>query len=153
LGYYARARNLHACAQAIVARHGGRFPSDAAALAALPGVGRYTAAAVAAIAFDRPVTPIDGNIERVVARLFAVGEPLPASKPTARRLAEGLPPPTRPGDFARALMDLGAMICTPARPACALCPWTAACVARCLGTAETLPRKVPKREGRLRRGA
>jgi A/G-specific adenine glycosylase len=153
LGYYARARNLHACARAVVERHGGRFPDDAAALAALPGIGAYTAAAIAAIAFGKRTTPVDGNVERVVARLFAVEAALPAAKPDIRRLAEQLTPAERPGDFAQALMDLGATICAPARPACALCPWNDACAARGLGSPETFPRKAPKPEGRLRRGA
>jgi A/G-specific adenine glycosylase len=153
LGYYARARNLHACARAVVERHGGRFPADEAALAALPGIGAYTAAAIAAIAFGRPTTPVDGNIERVVARLFAVEAPLPAAKPEIRRLAESLTSSERPGDFVQALMDLGATVCTPVRPACALCPWNDACAAYRLGSAETFPRKAPKAEGRLRRGA
>jgi len=153
LGYYARARNLHACARAVVERHGGRFPPDETALAALPGVGPYTAAAIAAIAFGRRATPVDGNIERVVARLFAVEAPLPAAKPEIRRRAESLTPAERPGDFAQAMMDLGAMLCTPLRPSCALCPWNAACAAHRRGTPETFPRKAPKAEGRLRRGA
>jgi len=124
-----------------------------ATLGALPGIGPYTAAAIAAIAFDRPATPVDGNVERVVARLFAVEAPLPAAKPDIRRLAAVLTPATRPGDFAQGMMDLGAMICTPLRPACALCPWNDACAAYRLGTAETFPRRAPKPEGRLRRGA
>ena len=153
LGYYARARNLHACARAVVERHDGRFPPDETALAGLPGVGPYTAAAIAAIAFGRCATPVDGNIERVVARLFAVEEPLPAAKAEIRRLAEGITPAERPGDFAQAMMDLGATICTPLRPACALCPWNDVCAASRRGTPETFPRKAPKAEGRLRRGA
>jgi A/G-specific adenine glycosylase len=153
LGYYARARNLHACARAVVERHGGRFPDEAAALAELPGIGAYTAAAIAAIAFGRRATPVDGNVERVVARLFAIEAALPAAKPDIRRLAEQLTPAERPGDFAQALMDLGATICAPARPACALCPWNDACAAQRLGAPETFPRKSPKLEGRLRRGA
>jgi A/G-specific adenine glycosylase len=153
LGYYARARNLHACARAVVERHGGCFPNEVAALATLPGVGPYTAAAIAAIAFGRRATPVDGNVERVVARLFAVEGALPAAKPDIRRLAEGITPAERPGDFAQALMDLGATICTPVRPSCALCPWSDACAAHRLGSAETFPRKAPKAEGRLRRGA
>jgi A/G-specific adenine glycosylase len=153
LGYYARARNLHACARAVVERHGGRFPPDETALAALPGVGRYTAAAIAAIAFGGRATPVDGNIERVVARLFAVETPLPAAKPDIRRLAESLTPAERPGDFAQAMMDLGATLCSPLRPSCALCPWNEVCTAHRLGTPETFPRKAPKAEGRLRRGA
>ncbi len=153
LGYYARARNLHACARAVAERHGGRFPPTIDALRALPGIGPYTAAAISAIAFDRRAMPVDGNVERVVARLYAVETPLPAAKPHIHRLAAALAPAERPGDFAQAMMDLGATICTPARPACGLCPWTDACAARRLGTAETFPRKSPKREGRLRRGA
>jgi A/G-specific adenine glycosylase len=153
LGYYARARNLHACAGAVVKRHGGIFPRDIAALRALPGIGDYTAAAVVAIAFDAPAVPVDGNVERVVARLFAVEEALPAAKPTIKRLAASLLPARRCGDFAQALMDLGATLCSPKKPACALCPWSEACLARARGDAETFPRKTPKREGKLRRGA
>ena len=153
LGYYARARNLHACAQAVTERHGGRFPPTEAALVELPGIGSYTAAAIAAIAFDTPATPVDGNVERVVARLFAVEDELPDAKPTIRRLAATLTPQRRAGDFAQAMMDLGATLCTPRKPACALCPWTDGCAARVRGDAETFPRKAAKREGRLRRGA
>jgi A/G-specific adenine glycosylase len=153
LGYYARARNLHACAVAVVERHAGIFPQDMEALRALPGIGDYTAAAIGAIAFDLPAVPVDGNVERVVTRLFAVDEALPAAKPEIKRLAASLMPPARTGDFAQALMDLGATICTPKKPACALCPFDDACVARARGTQETYPRKTPKREGRLRRGA
>jgi len=153
LGYYARARHLHACARAVVARHDGAFPAQEADLRALPGVSPYTAAAVAAIAFGRPASPVDGNVERVVTRLYAVEDELPAAKPAIRALAEGLRPAQRPGDFAQAMMDLGATICTPRNPACALCPFTAACAARQRGDAETFPRKAKKREGRLRRGA
>jgi A/G-specific adenine glycosylase len=153
LGYYARARNLHACAKQIVERHAGRFPHDEQALRALPGIGAYTAAAIAAIAFDRHATPVDGNVERVVARLFAVEEALPAAKPLIRNLAETLTPDRRCGDFAQAMMDLGATICTPARPACALCPWIEACAARKRGQPESFPRKAAKVTGRLRRGA
>ena len=153
LGYYARARNLHACARAVVERHGGIFPNNLEALRALPGIGDYTAAAVAAIAFDAPAVPVDGNVERVVARLFAIEEKLPAAKATVKRLAASLLPARRAGDFAQALMDLGATICSPKRPACALCPWNESCVALALGLQETFPRKPPKREGKLRRGA
>ena len=153
LGYYARGRNLHACAQAVVARHGGKFPAREAALAELPGIGPYTAAAVAAIAFDAPATPVDGNVERVVARLFAVEETLPDAKPEIRRLAATLTPRRRAGDFAQAMMDLGATLCTPKKPACALCPWNEPCAARARGDAETFPRKAARREGKLRRGA
>ena len=153
LGYYARARNLHACARVVAERHHGKFPADEAALRDLPGVGAYTAAAIAAIAFDVPATPVDGNIERVIARLYAVTAPLPAAKPAISRLARALTPQRRAGDFAQAMMDLGATICTPKQPACALCPWRESCVARARGDAETFPRRTPKREGVLRRGA
>ncbi len=115
--------------------------------------GAYTAAAIAAIAFDRPASPVDGNIERVVSRLFAVEDELPGAKPIIRRLAQSLTPPQSAGDFAQAMMDLGATICTPKSPACVMCPWTSACVARAAGTQETFPRKAPKTTGKLRRGA
>jgi A/G-specific adenine glycosylase len=153
LGYYARARNLHACARAVVERHGGKFPANEAALRELPGIGAYTAAAIAAIAFEAPATPVDGNVERVVARLYAVDTPLPAAKPEISRLAGALTPRRRAGDFAQAMMDLGATLCTPKNPACALCPWDKSCLARTRGDAETYPRRIPKREGVLRRGA
>jgi len=153
LGYYARARNLHACARVVATEHGGVFPVEMSALRALPGVGDYTAAAVAAIAFDGPAVPVDGNVERVVTRLFAVEEQMPAAKPRVKELAASLLPLLRAGDFAQALMDLGATICSPKRPACALCPWNDVCVANARGDQETFPRKVPKREGQLRRGA
>jgi A/G-specific adenine glycosylase len=153
LGYYARARNLHACAKAVVERHDARFPQSQEELARLPGIGPYTAAAIAAIAFDAPAAAVDGNVERVVARLFALEQELPAAKPEIRRLAQLLIPPERAGDFAQALMDLGATICTPKRPACALCPWTQDCAARQRGDPAAFPRKARKREGQLRRGA
>jgi len=155
LGYYARARNLHACAKAVVERYSAKFPEDIEALRALPGIGDYTAAAIAAIAFDRPVVPVDGNVERVVARLFALETELPAAKPEIKRLAASLLPlpQRRAGDFAQAMMDLGATICSPKRPACALCPWNGACRANARGDRETFPRKAPKREGKLRHGA
>lgn len=152
LGYYSRARNLHACAQMVVARHGGHFPADVDQLLALPGIGAYTAAAVGAIAFDIPAAAVDGNVERVLARLHAVEEPLPKAKPLFHKLASALVPRQRPGDFAQAFMDLGATICTPKRPACVLCPWSPPCVARAEGTAETFPRKAAKKEGVLRLG-
>ena len=152
LGYYARARNLHACARAVVARHGGRFPADEAALRALPGIGRYTAAAVAAIAFDRPATVVDGNVERVMARLFAVKTPLPGARPRLATLAAGLTPDDRPGDYAQAVMDLGATLCTVRAPACARCPWAGACLARRRGLAEALPRRAPRPPRPLRHG-
>jgi A/G-specific adenine glycosylase len=154
LGYYARARNLHACAQAVVAA--GGFPRTQVGLRQLPGIGDYTAAAIVAIAFGVPVVPVDGNVERVVARLFAVTEALPGSKRLLRRLAARLgeqpAAQTRPSDFAQALFDLGATVCTPARPACALCPWMADCAGRRLGIAAELPRKVAKRPRPLRHG-
>ncbi len=153
LGYYARARNLHACAKAVVERHGGRFPQSEADLSALPGIGAYTAAAVAAIAFDARASAVDGNVERVVSRLFAVADELPAGKPRIRSLAASLVPENRAGDFAQALMDLGATICTPRKPACVLCPWMMQCMARRRGHPERFPRKAPKQAGRLRRGA
>ena len=153
LGYYARARNLHACAKAIVEQHNGHVPRDLDALRALPGIGDYTAAAIAAIAFDFPAVPVDGNVERVISRIFAVEDELPAAKPAIKELAASLLPSRRAGDFAQALMDLGATICSPKRPACALCPWNDSCLANERGDQEIFPRKAPKREGRLRRGA
>jgi A/G-specific adenine glycosylase len=153
LGYYARARNLHACAKAVAERHGGQFPRSEAELGTLPGVGPYTAAAIAAIAFDVPAAAVDGNVERVVARLFAVEQELPAAKAEIRRRTASLVPAARAGDFAQALMDLGATICTPKKPACALCPWLDHCTARRRGDPESFPRKAPKKTGRLRRGA
>ncbi|HEV2299967.1 MAG TPA: NUDIX domain-containing protein, partial [Stellaceae bacterium] len=135
-----------------VARHGGVFPDDAAALRALPGIGRYTASAIAAIAFDRREAAVDGNVERVVARLFAVEEPLPRAKPRLAALARTLLPAARAGDFAQALMDLGATICTPRRPACALCPWRQCCAAAAAGIAEAIPVMAPKPERPQRYG-
>lgn len=152
MGYYARARNLHACVLEILERHGGRFPDNEEKLRALPGIGDYTAAAIASIAFGRKATPIDGNIERVITRLFAVETPLPAAKPEIRAHAEGLTPNRNAGDFAQAMMDLGATICSPKNPACAFCPWNDVCVARARGDMETFPRKIPKASGALRRG-
>ncbi|HEV2559013.1 MAG TPA: A/G-specific adenine glycosylase [Microvirga sp.] len=153
LGYYSRARNLHACAKAVVAGHGGRFPGTEAELLKLPGIGAYTAAAVAAIAFNEVAAAVDGNVERVMSRVFQIEEPLPKAKPAIRALTEGLVPQDRPGDFAQAVMDLGATICTPKRPACALCPWMAPCRARAEGLQEAYPKKQKKVEGQLRRGA
>jgi A/G-specific adenine glycosylase len=152
LGYYARARNLHACAQAVVERFGGVFPDTEAGLLELPGVGAYTAAAIAAIAFDRPAAVMDGNVERVMARYFAVETPLPEAKPALRAYAASLTPEMRPGDYAQAVMDLGATICTPRKPRCMLCPWTANCRARILGDPERLPVKKPKPERPIRHG-
>jgi len=153
LGYYSRARNLHACAKMVVAVHGGRFPAEEKALLFLPGIGAYTAGAIAAIAFDRVAVAVDGNVERVMSRLHAVTEPLPGSKPLIRELTLAMVPHDRPGDFAQALMDLGATICTPKKPACVICPLASPCRARAEGTAETFPRKEAKATGRLRRGA
>ncbi len=144
LGYYSRARNLHKCAQAVVREHGGRFPKTEAQLRELPGVGPYTAAAIAAIAFAVPATPVDGNIERVVSRLFAVKKPLPAAKAEIKRLAATLTPQRRPGDFAQAMMDLGAAICTPKRPSCLMCPLQTDCAAHAAGIAAQLPMKLGK---------
>lgn len=153
LGYYSRARNLHACAAAVLREHDGVFPDTEEGLRALPGIGAYTAAAIAAIAFGRPLMPLDGNIERVVSRLHAVEDELPKAKPKLQALAQTLVPPERPGDAAQAAMDLGATICTPKKPACVLCPLTDGCAARTAGTQESFPRKAPKKSGALRRGA
>src|SRR6476660_2058181 len=180
LGYYSRARNLHACAVTVLRDHGGVFPDTEQGLQALPGIGPYTAAAIAAIAFGRRTMPVDGNIERVVSRLFAVEEPLPQAKPLIQQLATTLLEQTpvgdvlragdvksravdvksragyaksRAGDSAQALMDLGSSICTPKKPACSLCPLNDDCAARAHGDQETLPRKAPKKSGALRRGA
>jgi A/G-specific adenine glycosylase len=160
LGYYSRARNLHACAVAVQRDHGGAFPDTEEGLRALPGIGPYTAAAIAAIAFGRRTMPVDGNIERVVSRLFAVEEPLPQAKPLIQELAATLLGATRAGDAksragdsAQALMDLGSSICTPKKPACALCPLNDDCVSRGRGDQETFPRKAAKKTGALRYGA
>ncbi|MEX2166743.1 MAG: A/G-specific adenine glycosylase [Methyloceanibacter sp.] len=152
LGYYARARNLHVCARAVVAQHGGKFPPTEAELRKLPGIGGYTAAAIAAIAFGERATPVDGNIERVVARLFAVTTPLPEAKSEIRVLAESLTPDERSGDFAQAMMDLGATICTPRRPSCGLCPVRVDCRAYAQGLADVLPYREEKVERPVRRG-
>jgi A/G-specific adenine glycosylase len=152
LGYYARARNLHACAKVIVERHGGEFPANHAALLALPGVGPYTAGAIAAIAFDLPFAAVDGNVERVLSRSFAIEEPLPQSKPRLTLLAQDLVPVARAGDFAQAMMDLGATICTPRSPNCQICPWTEDCAGRKLGVAVDLPRKAAKKSVPTRKG-
>ncbi|WP_244437587.1 A/G-specific adenine glycosylase [Roseivivax isoporae] len=152
LGYYARARNLLKCARAVAGEHGGVFPADHAALLKLPGIGPYTAAAVAAIAFDIPATVVDGNVERVMARLHDEPTPLPAAKPVLTRLAADLTPETRPGDYAQAVMDLGATICTPRNPACGLCPWRPSCAGWHAGTAPALPAKTPKARKPIRRG-
>lgn len=151
LGYYARARNLIACARAVEAS-GGHFPTEREALLALPGIGPYTAAAIAAIAFDRGETVVDGNVERVTARLLAVTAPLPGAKKTLANLAAHFTPETRPGDFAQAMMDLGATICTPRIPRCAECPLSTFCAAHDRGIAAALPTKVPKSPKPIRQG-
>jgi A/G-specific adenine glycosylase len=160
LGYYSRARNLYACAVAVTRDYGGAFPDTEEGLRELPGIGPYTAAAIAAIAFDRRTMPVDGNIERVVSRLFAVEEALPQAKPIIQQLAATLladsragDEKSRAGDSAQALMDLGASICTPKKPACSLCPLNEDCSARARGDQETFPRKAAKKSGELRRGA
>jgi A/G-specific adenine glycosylase len=170
LGYYSRARNLHACAVAVRRDHGGVFPDTEEGLRSLPGIGPYTASAISAIAFGRRTMPVDGNIERVVSRLFAVEEPLPQAKPLIQQLAATLlaggkkaragdeksragDAESRAGDSAQALMDLGSSICTPKKPACALCPLNDDCAARLRGDQETFPRKAAKKTGALRRGA
>ena len=152
LGYYARARNLHACARAVAALPRGSFPSTEAELLELPGIGPYTAAAIAAIAFDQAVMPVDGNIERVVARLFAVEESLPQAKRRLAELARGLTPTRRAGDFAQGMMDLGATVCAPAKPRCILCPLAEPCRARARGIADDLPARSPKPERPTRHG-
>jgi A/G-specific adenine glycosylase len=146
LGYYARARNLHACARILAAR--GEFPSDVHELRRLPGIGPYTAAAIAAIAFGKAVVPVDANVARVLTRVFAITTPLPKARPHLERKAAELaatePGQRRPGDLAQALFDLGAIVCTPKSPRCAACPWSASCAGRAQGIAESLPRSVPK---------
>jgi A/G-specific adenine glycosylase len=151
LGYYARARNLRACAQEVAAR-GGQFPATEEGLRALPGLGAYTAAAVAAIAFGRRAVVVDANVERVVSRLFAVTEPLPGSRPIIRRHADAITPDSRAGDFAQAMMDLGATICTPRSPRCLLCPVSALCAGRATGAPEAFPVKTPKKARPQRQG-
>lgn len=152
LGYYARARNLLAAARAVTETHSGRLPGDEAALRALPGFGAYTAAAVAAIAFGQRAVVVDGNVERVVARLFAVTDPLPGAKAQIRTLAGAITPDARAGDFAQAMMDLGATICTPRNPKCLLCPLAAACAARRTGAPEAIPVKTKKAARPVRYG-
>ncbi|MGR3525419.1 MAG: A/G-specific adenine glycosylase [Paracoccaceae bacterium] len=152
LGYYARARNLLKCARAVVADHGGQFPATRDGLLTLPGIGPYTASAIASIAFGRAETVVDGNVERVMARLHDIRTPLPAAKPALTAAAAALTPAARPGDYAQAVMDLGATICTPRNPACGICPWRGPCRARAAGTAADLPRKTPKKTQPVRRG-
>lgn len=153
LGYYARARNLHACAITVANEYGGRFPDTEPALLELPGIGPYTAAAIAAIAFDRRAAVVDGNVERVLSRLYAIETPLPESKPELRSIAETLAPKSRPGDYAQAMMDLGATLCSPRSPSCLLCPLIDVCDAHACGLQNELPRKAAKAEKPTRRGA
>ena len=152
LGYYARARNLLKCARVVANERGGVFPDTVEELLTLPGVGPYTAGAIAAIAFDRPAVVVDGNVERVMARLFDVHTPLPAAKPELTEHATALTPHLRAGDHAQAVMDLGATICTPRNPACGICPWRDNCTARVNGTAADLPKKTPKKPKPIRFG-
>ncbi|HEX4635078.1 MAG TPA: A/G-specific adenine glycosylase [Rhizomicrobium sp.] len=152
LGYYARARNLHAAAKLVAHEMGGKFPVTAEALRGLPGVGGYTSAAIAAIAYDERQAAMDANAERVIARAYAVETPMPKAKPELHALCSALVP-ERAGDFAQALMDLGSAICTSKRPACGNCPWTDDCRARKRGIQETLPVKAPKIARPLKRGA
>ena len=152
LGYYARARNLLKCARVVATEHGGRFPETFEGLRTLPGVGPYTAGAIAAIAHDLPAVVVDGNVERVMARLFDEHTPLPQAKPRLTELAAALTPAHRPGDYAQGVMDLGATICTPRNPACGLCPWRRACAAWEAGTAAELPKKSPKKRKPTRLG-
>ncbi len=152
LGYYARARNLLKCARVVADDYGGVFPKDREALLALPGIGPYTAAALASIAFDQPETVLDGNVERVMSRLFLVETPLPKAKPELMELAAGLTPDLRAGDYAQAVMDLGATICTPKSPACGICPWREPCRARAEGCQAELPKKARKKPKPVRSG-
>ena len=152
LGYYARARNLARCARIVAGELDGAFPATEEGLRRLPGIGPYTAAAIAAIAFGRRAAVIDGNVERVIARLFAVDRPLPGAKPRLAALAAALTPRTRPGDYAQAMMDLGATVCTPTAPDCAACPVAPDCRARALGVAADLPRRAPRKARPVRRG-
>ncbi|MBB3392485.1 A/G-specific adenine glycosylase [Rhizobium sp. BK275] len=153
LGYYARARNLKKCAEAVASEYGGIFPDSEEGLKSLPGIGDYTAAAVAAIAFNRQAAVMDGNVERVISRLYAIATPLPAAKPLMRQKVALLTPADRPGDFAQAMMDLGATICTPKRPACSLCPFNGSCEALRLHDPDQFPVKAAKKEKPIRRGA
>ncbi|GAA0592027.1 A/G-specific adenine glycosylase [Paenochrobactrum glaciei] len=153
LGYYSRARNLKKCADLVVADYGAGFPQNAAELKKLPGIGDYTSAAIAAIAFNQPEPVVDGNVERVITRLYAITTALPQAKPQIRELTEAITPIDRPGDFAQAMMDLGATICTPKRPACALCPLNDSCLALKDHDPEHFPVKAPKKDRPIRLGA
>ena len=152
LGYYARARNLYKCAKVVAEEFAGRFPDEEEVLLSLPGIGPYTAAAIAAIAFGRNTTPVDGNIERVVSRLYRLSTPLPDAKPAIKERAAALTPAARCGDYAQAVMDLGATICTPKKPACSLCPWNGSCQAFEAGDAEAFPKRAPKKRKPTRYG-
>ena len=152
LGYYARARNLHKCAREIVEKRAGRFPETEAELRALPGIGAYTAAAMAAIAFGESAAVVDGNVERVMARLYAVKTPLPKAKPKLKALAAKLTPEKDAGVYAEAIMDLGATVCTPTSPACPRCPWMKACKAYANGLQESLPKRTPPKQRPVRHG-
>lgn len=152
LGYYARARNLHACAKEVVTKYDGHFPANEEGLRALPGIGPYTAAAVAAIAFDIPAVVVDGNIERIISRLYAIETALPASRPEIREKGGLITPQLRAGDFAQGMMDLGAMICTPQKPACGLCPFEVACIAKAQGEPTRYPVKAEKKPRPERQG-
>jgi A/G-specific adenine glycosylase len=153
LGYYSRARNLHACAKQVATLYQGQFPQDYNSLKALPGIGDYTASAIMAIAFDQRAVVVDGNVERVIARLFRIEEPLPLSKPAIKHHAGQLTPHQRSGDYAQAMMDLGATLCTPRSPSCFLCPVRAHCAATKQGDEATFPRKLPKKTRQTRYGA
>jgi A/G-specific adenine glycosylase len=152
LGYYSRARKLIECARVVAARPGAQFPQNAGELAQLPGIGSYTSAAIAAIAFDEPIAVVDGNVERVVARLFAIDTAFPAAKPLVRKALQPMVPTTRAGEFAEALMDLGATLCTPRKPACVLCPWSTECLSRQKGLEAVLPIKAEKKARPTRYG-
>ncbi|MEK1886813.1 MAG: A/G-specific adenine glycosylase [Phyllobacterium sp.] len=153
LGYYSRARNLKKCADIVCADHGGHFPTDINGLKSLPGIGDYTAAAIGSIAFNIPIAVVDGNIERVISRLYTINTPLPAAKPEIRCRMQALTPEQRPGDFAQAMMDLGATICTPKRPTCFVCPLNGDCAALRMSDPERFPVKAPKKERPIRLGA
>jgi A/G-specific adenine glycosylase len=153
LGYYSRARNLKRCAEEVWLNHGGRFPQTALGLQVLPGIGAYTAAAIAAIAFDEPIAVVDGNVERVMARLMLIEEPMPQGKELVRTAVQAMLARERPGDFAQAMMDLGATLCSPRNPACSLCPLLAHCAAAKAGVAAQYPRKLKKAQKPQRRGA
>ncbi len=152
LGYYARARNLHACAQIVMEKYGGTFPKTEKELLKLPGIGHYTAAAIVAIAHGQPSVVVDGNVERVVSRIFQITQPIPLSRPTLRQLAAGLTPSKRPGDYAQAIMDLGSLVCTPRKPKCNVCPLHDICLANISGTPSDFPKRTPRKKKQRRYG-